>query len=233
MLSDEEYNILKNSKTPEELWSIKDSLMNSDALLKYHDKKYISIQCLSSEQYNNYIKNGTLDGAIEKNNVNTWHYDNSNKSMTFLCVGGNQFNEAASYASSYPNHIRITAQSVAAYNTRYTGEYNIGLVELLNNNSLNSSLFFINDYTIYLCSVITTNGVGTGYGISTTYIRNLESIAKNLTTYSKLAVKPMVYLSYFKHYEEVSGVNLTLKLSTGFRPVFKFIDNNKSKTIYY
>ena len=58
MLSDEEYNILKNSKTPEELWTIKDSLMNSDALLKYHDKKYVAIQCLSLEQYNKYIKNG-------------------------------------------------------------------------------------------------------------------------------------------------------------------------------
>lgn len=219
MLSDEEYNILKNSKTPDELWTIKDSLMNSDALLKYHDKKYISIQCLSSEQYNNYIINGTCDGAITKRDINTWNHANNPNVIGF-------YSADRAYTPA-DKDLTIYLKTASAISHTYTG-YSENIQNNINTNAYNC---LTNDFTIKGQSFY-WSGYGywcTGNLVSKT-IKQSFTISKTSNSYQSETITSVGGRPY-------GGGNFYLYLSvlfySCFRPAFKFIDNNKSKTIYY
>ena len=221
MLSDEEYNILKNSKTPEELWTIKDSLMNSDALLKYHDKKYTAIQCLSLNQYNNYIINGTCDGAISKRDINAWHHTNNPSKVGF-------YSADRAYT---PSNSDLTTYLKAGRSTSYT--YTGYSENIQNNINANSYNCLTNDFTIkgqaFFWSGYSNVGWCGGNLLSKT-IKQSFTLSKTSSSYQSETMTSVGDLPYGngKFY-----LYLSVLFYSCFRPAFKFIDNNKSKTIYY
>lgn len=227
MLSDEEYNILKNSKTPEELWSIKDSLMNSDTLLKYHDKKYVILRCLSSNEHNKYIINGTADGSIIANNINVWHYNNTGTTYNFAAMVNAGYYTGILSSVSNPIFLPVVSGTNSTCNASYT----LGCSELLSDNITNLASSYGQPYTVNVYTAYEVPRYGVQSGKATTNLSALAKPNKTSTIYSIVANKPIINGNAV-HNTTATWVTVNLQIHQCFRPIFQFIDNNKSINLY-
>ena len=70
ILTDEQYNNLMNSNSLEEIKSLLSQNNENDDI---SSKNLVSIRILSKNEFNNYIKNGALDGSVIIYDDNVWH----------------------------------------------------------------------------------------------------------------------------------------------------------------
>lgn len=209
-----------------------------------HNKNYSGIRCLSKEEYDRYLINGTCDGSIIANNINVWHYDNNRSAKSHLLYS---FGEDRNYNWSYQKMAQVSSEVSQLYcyndvnniiavfeNSRhnnpfpsrtYTYNYN---VDILINNASNK--FYMKNAITLDCIALyfnqQTNKVQLSGGRKTIYIP--FDLNKNFTKNNYSVTSTFSDGGWNK-----LTVTLNANLNTCFRPVFFYIDNNKSKNIYY
>lgn len=189
-----------------------------------HNKNYIGIRCLSKEEYDKYLINGTGDGSITSSNENVYHFINSI----------NKFTQEASYASGYTvaNYLdnQYYSNSPGAFIMRYSTS-SIIFYTLIQDNTTNTSFNKSKENITFYWVAKYGDSYNTWWSNAITYnsnsISNIFSCNKNVTQNS-------VSINLGKFNACRSGVlYLTVIQNICFRPVFQYIDNNKSKNIYY
>ena len=195
-----------------------------------HNKNYIAIRCLSKEEYDKYIINGTADGSISKCDQNTYHYiTNESKAVCFainLITPPNADLQRVSGLSNVELMFYYYGREIY-HQSRTSTVY--GHFELISDNSKDKNSI--------------TNTVIPKFKAVYAYYTNPDSsypyywngIVKDVNIDINSINK--TDMSASKTDEAADGHNnrmiLTVNYNLYFRPVFFYIDNNKSKNIYY
>ena len=202
--------------------SLLSSIVNSSIANCGYNDKNISIRILSNEEYEKYIKNGTLDGSITAVDINVWHYDNS--------VGIGVMNRGYGFTSVQQDSFITIFITATDYSGTWTYTFTANGEHIQNNKSSNSSHRFFNNLTFKTQSAVAMYGGGAYYSaINTKNINSSFEDAKNKTTSSNSIES---YISE-GHWNDWNRVILYYNFTYNFRPVFTYKDNNKSRNIYY
>ena len=234
-ISQNELTQIDNASTLEDLQNlknlIKSSIVSNDNNENYSNSFVVCI--LSNDEYDKYIKNSTLNGSILKNNINTWHYS-SIPEIIGIKNGLSGLNESNWDRVRYENkNIDPDITIISPYTDRnqiYT--YSSINGEYIQNNDLdNIFVKFPHSFLLKVQPVtyITGGGGFLRYGppvsrnISDTYLNKKNAYEKNET----ISASQYNDYSYFTQY---FTVNFNIKCH--FRPVFKYVDNNKSNNVF-
>ena len=217
------YDDIKSSNTNDEI----DQLIY---LLTKNENESVNSNCsfeiriLSSNEYNKYLINATLNGSIVAHNNSVWneltphtYYLILNPSHSPYTVDG--VNRAMSASMPFGNTTGFTLISCKwDDSTIYTHDINFNIELLSDNSSLNNVISGRNNHN-RLCLCFAHSGIRAGDIFSP----NLTN--KQLTHYTSPLLSTNVNSSglIYKRY---------FRLPLAFRPVFQYIDNRKSKNIF-
>ena len=208
-ISDELYNQIVNTNSPNELWELKNLIINNSINENDSNKNSINIRSLSINEYNKYIINDTLKGSITNNNINVWRHQNFHRSYrTTDC----------NYACAY------TIVSIARGSTNNVTNL---LSETLQNNSNQNNVSLadikleLHNYDYYRSSVGTTYS-GYGHDYYNLLQHNISKSQSTLTFRMSATAKA--------NYTTTVILNGTVYMC--FRPIFQYIDNKKSNNIF-
>jgi len=225
-VSKELYNFIQNAN---DLQILKNSIEEDISTDLTYDKKHIIVRILSTQEYDKYIKNETLNGSILNKNINVWHYDDT-PGEHGICGGTQSVNlaNALNPDPSIKTIINFITQKISNTMNNYYARYNINInAELSSQNSNKLCNFTLIRDTLLKCYTwaATNYSSMTPSSLSTTIISC--QLDKNLaiTAYSAESTRTN-YLG------EPCFTIITANINLSFRPVFNYVDNNKSKNIY-
>jgi len=234
IISDELYNEILNTEFPPELLNIKNSIINSNINNNQISKLNILIRTLSKNEYNAFIRNNTLNGAITKYDINSWHYDKCCDSSNTFFVSSDWYGYPANSVDPYiPEELRKLNKQYFPGNGQgspYYQTYNFGNknLEIINNNKLS-----VCNVVIHFSAYVALYAKSQYTGVTCKYFFVDDS---NLLIEKNFANKKFTLSSniiYF-HTNNSHSVKFDVLCDANFcfRPVFQYIDNNKSKNIY-
>jgi len=235
-ISQELYKQLINS-------NLEDSLKNElvalhNANIETYDKNFMSIRILSQEEYNKYIIEGTCDGSIIKKDKQVWNYINHKYGWFSIYTGYTDISE-----SEYLKY----ANSTANVNNKYLPEAKYD--ELIKHVYAGNYYNVYPDFTLYGELII--DNTNDNFSIhSFDYNRKMEilgtdnygyfnKISTSIYDIKRLVKKTQMKISTSLTAEcGISGriqrphVQATINHYCCYRPVFQYVDNNKSQNIF-
>ena len=240
-LTDQEYDNLIKSNSLDDFLRFKETLANSQvsesqinnslATVKDHYSKVV-IRILSLNEYNKYIKDGTADGSITKDNTNTWHHPHNIRATAYV------YKSSEHAIGKWPSNTYTVNNSIV-YNLKTTwvngGIYNFNspqtvkdyLEHIQDNNSNNIIAFYPKGGYIEFIVGLWTYGTTSGAFIT--------SITLYKNTMNKNAIVDNHSLTLSGRppgdgYNTSGTIYFNADLC--FRPVFQIKDNNKSINLY-
>lgn len=238
-LSKEQYNTFLNSNSLDDFINLRNSIEVNDKLVSI-PKDYIAIRILSDEEYNKFIKNSTLDGSITNYDINTWHYQNQYKKYVFCISYYAQANYVNRFLSSEYRYDKnwfpgadISPEVVVLNDINDT----VNRIDKIANVTLNCNSEHFNNNTnnknsfsdIYVGGHVhrQDNGENWGHFSFTFSTANLETKITDIASpvYTCTA-------RYIPQWNACVG-KVTVNILMSFRPVFNFVNNNKSTNIHY
>ena len=223
-VSKELYNLIQNA---DDLQTLKNSVEEEVFSYLNHNKNYIKIRILSSNEFDKYICNDTLDGSISIKDSKVWNINYHGKSYlaniartnfapdeSYLYNDNQQFFYVKSINYSYYQSWAATV--IFSDNIYY---------EYANNNTANKCTCKRN-YSEW-CMV----WIGY-YPDRTRRIDTRRLVMESNILVDKNNSSIVTSQEQFRNFHgTIEGYNLYRHHC--FRPAFRFIDNNKSKNIYY
>lgn len=216
-LTQEQYNQLINCvKDNEQLKNLFNQNQENNILNE------ASIRTLSSNEYEKYIKNSSLNGSITIYNNNTWHYKPSTSYYVILGCQDSFQSDAINRLKNYNgqlgsyqnnNYIYITCPE-QLNKTYYLSTYR----EIFSNNTNN--IFYTSENNFIDIQILYYNPFESGLRNLGTSISN--TCEKNTFPYKQFSARG-------------SGeyrVKCNIYRYTAFRPLFQYKDNSKSSNIY-
>jgi hypothetical protein len=241
-LSEQEYNNILTASTLNELEAVRDlfldSISNNNSDTENLNNSLVLIRCLSKEEYDKYLINGTCAGAITKNEINVWHYSEPikqtgwyvrhadymlegplSKGRSLYCgmTGTTHVCRANGYLVE--NHF-VGYQTVSNVSKTSTIYYNI----LANNCNNQYTTIGIDDYVFEAMGGYIQYpdriGAAGSYNVSKIMLINkeVEKVRGAAVGISRTLTE--------------SKVTYNVNLDCSYRPVFTYKDNNKSTNIY-
>jgi len=226
-LSDSEYNDLINSNSLEEIKNYLNNIIKKDENDNSNENLMI-IRILSYDEHKKYITSSTLSGSISKNDINVWNNSDMVRYRTFSYEESYNGWNYSEYLRCFRNNTKIRINEILKENDNYdcffpTGgrvknspsyftQYN-SLIQNNNNNNGN----------VYLIPSVIQFWTSQG-GYNNSYYRNDISyiyLTKNQLKYT---------ISFLK--TNGNWWFMEFNFVPAFRPVFNYIDNNKSNNIY-
>ena len=200
------------------------SLAGSNIIKLPLDKKHIAIRTLSKDEFDKYIINGTCDGSITKCNTNVWNYfQNESKCACYTIFGRAARKDEMVEISKIENTEVVSEISGNTVYNRTRSSSALANYELIQNSS-NNNCYIYNTVMPIFRSMFAGNDGARWIAIISDININPEEIDKTVTNNELSATakdscnnKMILTVSYYINY----------------RPIFNFVDNNKSKNIYY
>lgn len=209
ILSEEEFNNLKNANTLEQLLDFKNNIINqgssnniqtnNNTIVQNDIDKYIGIRILSKSEFNKYIKNSTADGSITANSNEVFHRDIHAPDEYLFC----------------------DRTKVGGYRETYTTNETVTYIEEFTQDNTLAEAFLANGY-IFRARSRAKQGA-----YSAEFRRELIKRNKN---FNYIQENQRIHA---RNSETDAIINLTYYEHMCFRPVFETKDNNKSKNTYY
>jgi len=230
-LTDEQYNNLMNSNSLEEIKSLlSQNNANSNNIV---DENLISIRVLSKNEYNKFIVNSTLDGAIVQFDVDSWHYSKCCSALETIFVMTDWYNNSSSLVNPYIPADLLKLNRISIYGQgefRNYKTYNFGNKngEIVNDNK-SSVCNILPNYSAY----VVLYGQSQYTGITCKYFLvddNNLLIDKNITNKNFTLSSNIIY--YHRNNEASVQLDILCDLFVCFRPVFQYKDNVKSENIF-
>lgn len=213
-LSKEQYNTFLNSNSLDDFINLRNSIEVNDELISI-PKNYIAVRTLSLTELNKYLKTSTLDGSIVANNANVWHYEvlpgKAYWNSDYGSYGGRKWN---STISSFNNAIHARTTNI------YIND------EMVCNNSKNIIVIYRFTNTTYDAVAVSNGGDAYRKVSITTDLNTLISKNTNISSAKSIT-------SYADYPAGSSYCYINIYAKSCFRPVFQFVDNNKSTNIHY
>ena len=206
------YNSIIENNTPEEVDRLRQLLSitkNADI-----DNKVCKIRILSLKEYDDNLINGTADGSIIPKNENVWHFTSTQK-RGIIKETAYDANRLAYPVTYYVSLAHRDSSTVNEYTYR----------DIVQNNNNNQHIGTYTESVYY--QSLARRDRESNYEGSFTFPKSCN-VNKNTITYSQNfrvmsgAYQNGKYSAYFYLYIHMS-----------FRPVFDFVDNNKSTNIHY
>ena len=209
------YNNIIENNTPEEINKLRQLLSitkNADI-----DNKVCKIRILSSNEYNKNLINGTADGSIIAKNENVWHFNDSVGKSALVNANGS-YGREFDYKMYYNPNIAICSSGYYNANTfgSCTFTYELSQSNVNNNCTLKKSFLSVIDvfYVYY-------KRPGTDQRYNRKDFDISYPIGKNTITETGSIIP------------QGTTIKVDYNITTNFRPVFDFVDNNKSTNIHY
>ena len=227
-LSKEQYNTFLNSNSLDDFISLRNSVEIVEGLINI-PKDHVAIRTLSLSEYNKYIKNGTLDGSIIKNDINVWNTKTYN-SQAYCTLAQDTYGGESSVQSTITNSVcegLPTTHIIVDKNKLPQNKifYDSCIFELYQNNETNK--VFTNFTHKYIICAYTHSGYSYSASRMNMKYITIPSVTKNC--YNDSVINNITRTLNSKNFT----TTLNLSLIGGFRPAFKFVDNNKSTNIHY
>lgn len=179
------------------------------------DKNYIRIRLLSMKEYNKYIKNETFEGSITKNDKNVWNYQNVPGTSFIYNYDSNDWTRYKQYMVNPNNVVCLSGGNYHDY--IYDCELFFDILLDNNNDKFVTIRQSSGKYDCYFLDSHSSISIS-----QSVEIPDIVSFDKNNYRISITNVS-------VRHPDLRLTVNL---LIGGFRPVFQYIDNNKSKNVF-
>lgn len=245
-VSQNELTQINNASTLEDLQNLK-NLIKSSIIEQNSDEEQISdfsIRILSNLEYEKYILSSTAGGSITANNIDVWQHQASTICL-FQCTNARNsnaewFNACKSHILKYFPSADLSSLWIQKIQTGQANGYanfsNLYFEIRQNNNSNlinffppNKLVFFLascgfpNSYTMNDLNRYSTDADNQNqhYFINDRISNNIVKSTTNSYMYKKGSWIDNGYGRY-----------MSVDIQTGFRPVFQYKDNKKSKNIY-
>ena len=184
-----------------------------------HNKNYIGIRTLSVNEYTKYIEQGTCDGSIIKDDINVWHYTKNPIGNSYAATFSNGSPEG--FNISYLTHPVVYLGQMGSQTKNYNY---IITYEICSTNSSNQHI--VKNQQQCICDAIVGNYDSTYRRYN--YVQDRQTLPVNYSI-NKSGIQQLIKNITYGN----ATVRFTFNISIMFRPVFFYIDNNKSKNIYY
>ena len=209
------YNSIIENNTPEEVNRLRQLLSitkNADI-----DNKVCKIRVLSSNEYDKNLINGTADGSITAKNENVWHFNDSVGKSAIVNANG-AYNGEFHYRMYYNPNVSVCSSGYYGPNTFGSCPFIYELSQGNANNSCTLKKSFLSVIDVFYV-YYERPGATQKYGRKDFDIS--YSIGKSAITETG-SVKP-----------QNGSTKVDYSITVNFRPVFDFVDNNKSTNIHY
>jgi len=245
------YDSLKNIKNFEEFETFRNSLEISDNDIS--NGKLFSVRTLSKKEYDKFIMQETLNGSITANDANTWNSSSniSYKSLFLIVTQVNYGGDTSSYGKFNPNtnwdsltgnvfniNSYIKNNDYILYNQIIPGGTSTQtlnkMTELLQDNKTNAFSLSIGCKILEIATATYNDMYRNWYA----YCGYRDSIVHGTTiSGSATATKTQTKLTYswnssLHFITPITYCTRNLNINLCFRPIFQYVDNNKSANIY-
>ena len=204
------------------------SLLNDLFYEDHNNSSYTSysIRILSNNEYNKCLMNSSLNGSITIKNENVWHFCDNTNSQSFCFTP----NSSRSVAERNVAYCLIDPVNFTYWCTK-NGAKNFGnfaiIYEIINNNT---------NRQFSLRKIKTTSyDIAVGEGDANTrfldYIKIVFDPSSNQDKSFSSSINNILQTS--KSPSQGQNSYIMWSMYSCFRPVFQYVDNNKSTNIYY
>jgi len=216
MMIDEKYNSLYNAiinaKSAEELWQLRETLKENNDIIDSSDK--MCIRCFSYNEYEKHLMNSSLDGSINIKDENVFHFCDTKGASGLLYYYSS---EATAYDSRLYNNPNIDKRYVSG--NRYFGHV-VFIYELISNNTNNNCM--LRKTMKSVLDIFYAHSGSLKYGRTDFEISRDDN--KKSTGYLNQRTPAINGL--------VEEIRYTYDILFCFRPVFQYVDNNKSTNMF-
>ena len=234
-ISDETYNQLLSSLSNENRDLFISSFKKNESITT--NTNNINIRILSENEYNKFLLNSNFGGSITAGANNVFNFYNNN--ITISCVAALGAHAANVSNNTYDTRqLLITRNSINSNGTinwhaaQYGGSYTDSTscyFEIIINNKNNTYQSINKTYPNYEC--LYGNYSGSEYLLDT---QNKKAIPIKFSNSNFQNISKTSSVHTFAHTASYNSHKMTLNINVipCFRPIFQYIDNNKSSNIY-
>lgn len=238
VISDNLYNQLMELDTFDKFLEIRDLIKNSQNVENTSNMQLFSCRCLSANEYNSYIIEGTCKGSITQNDNNVYHH-----LFEPQYKGLHNYSKPLIYAKGTTISTTISGTITFIFDES----------ELLRVRDFYNNQLYIDDNILSCCCQESVGSSGSMYNSYTGWIECYGEMNSSIYQYSAKKISDTSFceknlttcivenVQSIRRYETFGGDNpgyknmcamYRLNTSTCFRPVFQYIDNDKSNDIF-
>lgn len=223
--------------------SLLSSIINSRIVNYIHNDKDTIIRILSFNEYKKYIINNSCDGSITKANENVWHqliparkaHSYGNTQLNEFIGVGYQWPKKIAEFKNITNGMKSEYKDYNKWNYMYdsgangktkTSNFTVYLPLTSSNSNNNLSSYTENIEICLMANVNDNSDAYLRYIYCTPYSNTGKTVTTRTDTFNITTPKTPAWGQWVSH-------KLNYNCITGFRPIFNFKDNNKSKNLYY
>ena len=244
-----------DADTPDKWWELRDLFLKNTS--PNINENFLLIRSLSINEYDKYLINSSLSGAIVTGDDKVWRYtsNNTTKGMSYYwsSQGRNRYNNLTvgskldnGYVVKYSNSTKIYAQGRTAYKfgssyaiidySDNTWSENLNFfASIVQNSTENQSVMISSEkYDFELIANYSA------YDYSELRGQYFSTTNRHTSTVNKTSTAPTIFFNgnmYVRFSNNYYGANFYIQFNLChvpcFSPVFQYIDNNKSENVYY
>ena len=229
------YDDIKSSNTNDEIDQLI-YLLTKNENESVNSNISFEIRILSSNEYNKYIINGTCNGSIINCDENVWHSINYDRSL-FVYYNSTDWTP---YKGLEVNLLWYGDRT--PYGTAILQCNNVTIVKVGDSESYGTIFYYyysiVQDNSGNLCSISNKTVILECLGRNRNLTRSINDYnVYYLGVFSEVSKSAVTYTlpnltGHHYHGHGLQNIWITPIIYNGFRPVFQYVDNRKSKNIF-